>query len=220
MQVLPGVGLLMIRERMCAIFSATRQPLLIQAELGATVLLPARLILFCAELLFLTVADGANSAGIDPGLNQGSLRRVGAILTECQVVLCRSAIITIAGNHDLCIWMRLKEGRVLSNGRLRIGANGVSVVIEEDWFDVLLEFRLRQRSRGSGRRCSLAHCQSCRRIGRPAIAARNQVEGCGVGRTDSLGSAGFDCADSINGNIGGVGRCPVKGSALSRSDGI
>ena len=42
----------------------TGSALLIQAELSAPVLLPARLILFGAELLFLAIADGANAAGI------------------------------------------------------------------------------------------------------------------------------------------------------------
>ena len=90
--------------------------LLVEAELGAPILLPARLVLLRAELLFFSVADGANTAGIDTGLHQSSLGRVGAILAECQVVLCRSAIVTISGDQDLRIWMRLQEGSVLSNG--------------------------------------------------------------------------------------------------------
>lgn len=220
MQVLPGVELLILRERMYVIFRATRQPLLVEAELGATILLPARLVLFCAELLFLAIADGANTAGVDTGLNQSGLGRVGAILTECQVVLCRSAIVTISGDQDLGIWMRLQEGCVLSNGGLGIGANGVGVVIEEDRLDVLLEFRLRQRSRGGCWRCCLAHGQGRCGIGRSAIAARNQVVGCGVGGADGLGAAGLDGADSINRDIGRVGGCPVEGCTLSRSDGV
>ena len=129
---------------MCCILRAMRQPLLIQRELGATILLPAGFILFCAELLFFAVADGTNTAAIDTSLDQGSFRCVGAILTERQVVLCRAAIVTIAGDQDLGSGMRLKEGCILSDGALCIGPNGVRIVIEEDRLDILLEFRLRQ----------------------------------------------------------------------------
>src|ERR1700684_1961148 len=118
---------------------ASRHPLLIEGELGTTVLLPARFILFGAELLLLAVADGANPAGVNTGLNQRSLGGVGTILTQRQVVLCRSTIVAITGDHDVCSWMRLKERCVLSNGCLGIGAHGVRVVIKKNGLDVLLE---------------------------------------------------------------------------------
>src|SRR5260370_21391272 len=59
-----------------------RSILAIQGELGTTVLLPAGLVLFGAELLFLAVADHAEAGGSAPCGDQRGARGAGAVLTE------------------------------------------------------------------------------------------------------------------------------------------
>ncbi len=67
--------------------------LAINGELGAAVLLPAGLVGFGAELLFLAVADDADAGGGDAGVDEGGLGGVGAVFAEGEVVLGGAALV-------------------------------------------------------------------------------------------------------------------------------
>ena len=60
--------------------------LFIDAEGGATILVPAFFIFFGAEGFFFAVADGANAAGADSSADEGVFGGIGAACSESEVV--------------------------------------------------------------------------------------------------------------------------------------
>ena len=85
--------------------------LAVERELGAAILLPACLGLFGAELLLLAVADDADAAGGDAGVDQRGLGGVGAILAQGQVVFGGAAVVAVAADDDADVGMRDQVGR-------------------------------------------------------------------------------------------------------------
>src|ERR1039457_1323476 len=71
-------------------------PLLLRNEVGAAVLLPARLVAFRAERFFLAVANRAHTVGRDTELRQSLLRAVGTIVPQRQSGLGRTTFLAVA----------------------------------------------------------------------------------------------------------------------------
>src|SRR5690348_17617458 len=69
--------------------------LLRDGEVPAAVLLPAGFVGFGSERLLLAVADGINPARADAARGQSVLDRIGAPVSQSQVVLGGSALITV-----------------------------------------------------------------------------------------------------------------------------
>src|SRR5258708_2071787 len=86
-------------------------------EVAATVLLPARLVAFCAERFFFAVTDGLDTAGANGGGGQSSLHRAGTLVAQAQVVLGRSALVAVAFNRDAHVGMLIEERSIGLNGR-------------------------------------------------------------------------------------------------------
>ena len=75
----------------------------------AAVLLPALFIVFHAERFFFTVADGLDVTGIDSRGHQCILYRSGALITQSQIVLGRTAIVAVSLNCEGDIGMLREE---------------------------------------------------------------------------------------------------------------
>ena len=99
--------------------SAKQQPLAVERELGAAVLLPAGLGVVGAELLLLAVADNADAVGGDAGFDQRGLGGVGAILAQREVVLGGAAVVAVAADDDADVRVGDKVGCGLGRRGLR-----------------------------------------------------------------------------------------------------
>src|ERR1017187_3255946 len=115
-----------------------RQSLLLINEMAAAVLLPASFVAFCAEGLFLAVADGFDPAGADAARRQCSLHRTGAL-------------VAVSFNRDVYIGMLIEELHVGLQRRLLVTANVGLVVVEVNILNVLAE-QVLVRHRRSWRR--------------------------------------------------------------------
>src|SRR5690349_10099585 len=107
--------------------------------MATAVLLPASFIALCAEGLLFAVADGLDAAGIDAGGSQRILDCAGALVTQSQVVVRRSAFVAVSFNREVHIGMLIEELSIGLNRGLLIGANIGLVVIEVDVLDILRE---------------------------------------------------------------------------------
>src|ERR1017187_5501280 len=128
-----------------------RQSLLLINEMAAAVLLPASFVAFCAEGLFLAVADGFDPAGADAARRQCSLHRTGALVAQSQVIVSRSALVAVSFNRDVYIGMLIEELHVGLQRRLLVTANVGLVVVEVNILHVLAE-QVLVRHRRSWRR--------------------------------------------------------------------
>ncbi len=107
----------------------------VDVELGAAVLLPAGFVFFGAELALLAVADDADAVGADAGGDEGLLGGVGAVFAEGDVVLGGAAVVAVAGDEDLDVWVCVQVGRGRGDGAFVRLADVVAVVVEEDILD-------------------------------------------------------------------------------------
>src|SRR5208282_3620826 len=105
---------------------------MIDREARAPVQLPALFVGLAAKRLFLAVADDANPVLRHSGGHQRGLGRLGAVLSQGQVVLVRSAFVAVAAEHDFDVGMRDQVIGILRQRSLSVAADIVSVVIEED----------------------------------------------------------------------------------------
>src|SRR5438477_6218773 len=85
--------------------------LLIQDEMPAAVLLPARLIRFVAERLLLAEGDRAQIVRIHALLHEHVLHRFGTVGAEREVVLDRAALVSMALDGDVPVRILLQESR-------------------------------------------------------------------------------------------------------------
>ena len=96
-----------------------------------------------AERLLLAVADHANPRCRHARRHQRILGRVGAPLAQRQVVFVRAALVAVAADHNLDVRMAHQVAGVLRKRRLRIAADRIGVVVEEDVLHVGLELFFR-----------------------------------------------------------------------------
>src|ERR1017187_9856819 len=146
-----------------------RQSLLLINEMAAAVLLPASFVAFCAEGLFLAVADGFDPAGADAARRQCSLHRTGALVAQSQVIVSRSALVAVSFNRDVYIGMLIEELHVglvvVEVNILHVLAEQVLVRHRRSW----RRWRWRRLSYGKPRSGFLAAARS---FGRQVIGRR------------------------------------------------
>lgn len=120
-------------------FGVPHNRLLCVDEMPTAVLLPASFVALAAEGLLFAVADRLHAAGIDTGCSQRILHGAGTLVTQSQVVVGRSALVTVSFNREVHVRMLIEELRVGLYRGLLIGANVRLVVIEIDVLDILRE---------------------------------------------------------------------------------
>src|ERR1022692_3629635 len=184
-----------------------RQSLLLINEMAAAVLLPASFVAFCAEGLFLAVADGFDPAGADAARRQCSLHRTGALVAQSQVIVSRSALVAVSFNRDVYIGMLIEELHVGLQRRLLVTANVGLVVVEVNILHVLAEqvlvrhrwnWRRRRLSYGKPRSGFLAAARS---FGRQMIGRR-------IRRGDALRAVGLHRSNAIDRHVGRIAGLP------------
>lgn len=107
--------------------------------MGTPVLLPALLIFFRAEWLFLSIADDPDAAGGDTIGHEGFPEGLGAILPKGDVVLRRTSVVTVSFNHNFHACVLGQERSVLLGYRRVFRTDVELVVIEIDVTNVLRE---------------------------------------------------------------------------------
>src|SRR6266567_4192373 len=193
--------------------------LAVDSKAGAAVLLPAVLGGFGAEGLLLAVADDAEAAGGDAGIDEGVACGFGARLAELQVVFVGTALVAIAAEDHLDIRMAVEERRILGEYGLRVGANVGCVVVEEDVLHVGLEFIFSAHGGGGhldGRRRIHGDARGC--VGGAAIATRHEVIAGGGGGSDVLHTGCGHVADAVDGHAGGVSGAPGQHNLITGGD--
>src|SRR5208337_3846052 len=107
-----------------------RRRLLGLDEVAATVFLPAGLVGFHAEGLFLAIADRGEAVGRNAQADEILLDGVGAAIAESQVVFSGAAFVAMALDGDAELRIVAEEVGGLTEGILGVGANISLVVIE------------------------------------------------------------------------------------------
>src|SRR6516165_5446777 len=182
----------------------------------AAVLLPASFIALGAEWLLFAIADRLDAAAVDSQRYQDVLHGAGALITQGQVVVGRSALIAVPFDGDVDVGVLPKELRVRLHGGLLIGTDIRLVVVEVHVPDVLVE-QVFFADRGSRRRRwrrRLRYRQACRGFLGSTCPFRGQMIRRRIGWRDALRAVGLHRADSIDGNIGGVAGLPRQRSRL------
>src|ERR1700722_1198897 len=195
---------------------------LLKNEMAAAILLPASFVAFCAEGLFLPVADGLDPAGADASPCQRGFHRTGTLVAQGQVVVGRSALVAMSLNRDVHILMLIEELRVRLQRTLLIAANIRLVVIEVHILDVLAEqVFVRHRWRGRRwRRWCRSHCKPRRSFLRTARSLGNQVIGRRIGRRDALRAVRLHRANPVDRHVSRVARLPCQRRGLPRLNGV
>ena len=111
--------------------------LLLVNKVAAAILLPAGFGRLGAERLFFAVAVGFDAAGINSGLDQRILHRVGATGAESQIVFGRPAFVAVALHGDVDGGMLLQELGVGLQSRLFAGTDIGLVVVEVNVLNIL-----------------------------------------------------------------------------------
>src|ERR1700690_4445230 len=96
------------------------------------VLLPALLVRFGAERLFLAVADGLYVVGGNPSLNQRVTNRVRTAVAQGQVVFRRSPFVAVSFHRKADVGMLLQELDVALHRGLLVRADIALVIFEVD----------------------------------------------------------------------------------------
>ena len=100
--------------------------------MAAPVLLPALLIRFGAERLFLAVADGLDVVGGNASLDQRVTDGIRAAVAQSQVVLGRSALVAVSLYREGDVGMLLQERDIALQRRLLVGIDIALVIVEVD----------------------------------------------------------------------------------------
>src|ERR1035437_2640558 len=185
-----------------------RQSLLLINEMAAAVLLPASFVAFCAEGLFLAVADGFDPAGADAAPRECILHGTGALVAQSQVIVSRSALVAVSFNRDVYVGMLIEELHVGLQRRLLVTANVGLVVVEVNILHVLAEqvlVRHRRRWRrwrrlGYGKPRS-GFLAAARSFGRQVIGRR-------IRRGDALRTVGLHRSNAIDRHVGRIAGLP------------
>ena len=107
--------------------------------MAAAVLLPAGLVGFHAEGLFLAIADRGEAVGRNAQADEILLDGVGAAIAESQVVFRRAAFVAMAFDGDAELRIVAEEVGGLAEGLASVSANVRLVVIEVGIADFLEE---------------------------------------------------------------------------------
>src|ERR1035437_2996316 len=197
-------------------------PLLLINEVGAAVLLPARLVAFRAERFFLAVADRAYAVGRNPELRQSLLGFVGTIVAQRQVVFGRTAFVAVALDGELHALVLLQKTRIRLYNLLILRRNIIAVVVVEH----ILHVRRKQLRiavvGGLLRRWRRSSCDRDARRGllRTGIVLCHQVIGGRLSRYYLTRTTGIDLAQLIDGDVGSVVGLPRQSARLARLNGV
>src|ERR1700728_287847 len=195
--------------------------LLLIREMAAAILLPASFVAFCAEGLFLAVADGLDPVAVDAGSGQCGLHCTGALVTQGQIVVGRSALVAVPLNRNVDVGMLIEELRVGLHRTLLIAANGGLVVVEINILHVLTEQVFGRYRRSRGRRRGRLRSRKPRHgfLG-SARSFGGQVIGHRIGGRHALRAVRLHRANAIDRHVGGVAGLPGQRRRLSCLNGV
>src|SRR5579859_1468550 len=165
-------------------------------RMAVAVLLPARLVFFRADGLFLAIADGVDAVGRNAELHEIILDGSGAAIAEEQVVLCRTAAVAVALDVELDLRVLAKVFGGMGQAVALVGADVSLVEIKVDGVDVgeklgilVAAWRRRRWRRRSG------HGDPDAGISRTAGTASGNRVGRGISRRHLGGTLRGDGAD-------------------------
>src|SRR5579863_4322516 len=120
--------------------------------LGVTVLLVALLVLIRADRLQLTIRDGRDVVARNARISEELLGRVGALLTQTQVVLFTATLVAVAFERELDVRVLLEEVRISLQRLLRVRTDVRLIEVEVRRLHGLAEQILLARTRRRWRR--------------------------------------------------------------------
>src|ERR1700722_4854957 len=184
--------------------------LLLVNEMPPAILLPAAFVGFHAERLFLAITDGLDAIGAHTGCDQCVLHRRSPLIPQSQIEFRGPPLVAVPLNREGYARVLIEELRIGLDRTLLRAADIGLVVIEVDILyrlpeKILFCSRWRRRSLSLRRRYREARSgllSSTRTFG-------DEVIGSGVAGADLLRSAGLNCADAVNGNVGGARGLPA-----------
>src|SRR5215471_17656647 len=191
--------------------------LVLQHEVIVPVFLPAILVGFTADLLFLAVANGLELRRADAARCQGLHRSAGATFSQSQVVHGRATLVAVTLDLDLPVWVLADNLCGLSHSLLRFRPQVGLVVVEVNVpYRLGEDFVIRRRRwwrRWWGWRRS-GDGYGSGGILRSAEALCAEMIGGGVGRSNGLGTGRVNLV-AFQGDFGGGFGAPGQHSGLA-----
>ena len=159
---------------------------LLQSNMVAPVLLPARIVVLHAEWMFFPVADRLHSRRVDAAALQVRFEAVRPALPQSNVVFLGPSIVALPFDHNFDGRMLREKRSVARRRRCFRGTDVRLVIVEKDVFHVPGEQVTFRRTRCRRLRDRYVDCHACARVTRSARTLGEQGKRCGIVRTDRV----------------------------------